>query len=340
MGAGAIEYAGNYRRRARQRRQRLLATMTMNQPMLAPTQSTAGQVIHPVSDHEFALFQKLIYSKAGIHLAPAKKALLEARLTRRLRELGLQSFAAYYQKVLAVDDGEELVILLDRITTNETQFFRQPKQFEFLDNQIIPAWQTQGHAASGGRRSIRVWSAACSTGEEPYSIAMMLSDHFAPGSGWDFEILATDLSTRVLAAASAAVWPVAKACEIPNDYLKKYMLKGTGEQEGKMKAGPEIRSVIRFERLNLNDDYYPVEGNFDLIFCRNVLIYFDTRARAGAIARLIDHLAPNGYLFVGHAESLHSVTGRVRYVLPTIYSNCSQPQLAVKPQRHGVESTR
>ncbi len=313
--------------------------MTMNQSIPVPAQSTAGQVIRPVSDHEFALFQKLIYSKAGIHLAPAKKALLEARLTRRLRELGLHSFAAYYQKVLAVDDSEELIILLNRIATNETHFFREPKQFEFLENHIIPAWQSQGHGANG-TRSIRVWSAACSTGEEPYSIAMMLWERFAPGSGWDFEILATDLSTRVLAAAGAAVWPIAKASEIPDEYLKKYMLKGTGEQNGKMKAGAELRSTIRFERLNLNEGHYPVDGHFDLIFCRNVLIYFDSQSRAGAIARLIDHLAPNGYLFVGHAESLHSVTDRVRYVLPTIYTSGSQPQAAVKPKRHGVESAR
>ena len=311
--------------------------MNMNQSMPVPAKATFDQVIRPVSDHEFALFQKLIYSKAGIHLAPAKKTLLEARLTRRLRELGLDSFAAYYQKVLAVDDSEELIILLNRIATNETHFFREPKQFEFLGNHIIPAWQSQGHGATG-TRSIRVWSAACSTGEEPYSIAMMLWECFAPGSGWDFQILATDLSTRVLAAAGAAVWPIAKASEIPDEYLKKYMLKGIGEQNGKMKAGAELRSTIRFERLNLNEEHYPIDGNFDLIFCRNVLIYFDAQSRAGAITRLIDHLAPSGYLFVGHAESLHSVTDRVRFVLPTIYRNDSRPQTAIKPKRDGVES--
>ena len=311
--------------------------MTMNQSMPVPAQATTDPVIRPVSDHEFALFQKLIYSKAGIHLAPAKKTLLEARLTRRLRELGLDSFAAYYHKVLAVDDSDELIILLNRIATNETHFFREPKQFEFLANHIIPAWQSQGHGANGSR-TIRVWSAACSTGEEPYSIAMTLSERFAPGSGWDFEILATDLSTRVLAAAGAAVWPIAKASEIPDEYLKKYMLKGIGEQNGNMKAGAELRSTIRFQRLNLNEDHYPIDNNFDLIFCRNVLIYFDTLSRARAITHLIDHLAPNGYLFVGHAESLHSVTDRLRYVLPTIYSNDMQSRTAIKAKRDGVES--
>ena len=313
--------------------------MTNTQAMPAPTQSTADQPIRPVTDREFALFQKLIYSKAGIHLSPAKKSLLEARLTRRLRDLGLSSFEAYYRHIQAVDDSEELVVLLNRIATNETHFFREPRQFEFLENQVFPGWKSQGQSA-GASRHIRIWSAACSTGEEPYSIAMMLWDHFPPGSGWEFDILATDLSTRVLAAASAAVWPVAKASEIPHDYLKKYILKGTGDQEGKMKAGPEIRSIIRCERLNLNDEHYPVEGPFDLIFCRNVLIYFDAQSRARVIQRLLDHLAPDGFLFVGHAESLNGVTDRVRYVLPTIYANGNPRQPAPKPGSHGVESAR
>lgn len=314
----------------------------MMQSMPAATPITGDQPIRPVSDREFALFQKLIYREAGIHLAPVKKALLEARLTRRLRELGLPSFEAYYRHLQDAGNGDELVALLDRIATNETHFFREPKQFEFLERQVFPTWHNQGYGANG-TRNIRVWSAACSTGEEPYSLAMMLSDNFATGPGWDFNILATDISTRVLAAASAAVWPIAKAAEIPDRYLKQYMLKGTGEKIGKMKAGPEIRSVIRFERLNLNDDHYPVEGRFDLIFCRNVLIYFDNDSRAQVIQRLLDHLAPGGFLFVGHAESLTGVTDRVRYVLPTIYANSSQPRPAPAPpalKTQGVESAR
>jgi len=312
------------------------------QAIPAVAKPIGDQTIRPVTDREFALFQKLIYQEAGIHLAPVKKALLEARLARRLRELGLTSFEAYYRHLQDTDDSDELIVLLDRISTNETHFFREPKQFEFLANQVFPAWQAQGYAALG-TRGIRVWSAACSTGEEPYSLAMMLSDHFAPGSGWDIDILATDISTRVLAAARAAVWPIAKASEIPHGHLKKYMLKGTGAQDGKMKAGPEIRSVIRFERLNLNDDHYPVEGKFDLIFCRNVMIYFDHQSRARVIQRLVDHLAANGFLFVGHAESLSGVTDRVRYVLPTIYTGSSQPQPALMPgiaKNHGVETSR
>jgi len=312
------------------------------QTITAAAPSSSDQTIRPISDREFALFQKVIYRETGIHLTPVKKALLEARLMRRLRELGLTSFEAYYRYIQEGDDNDELIVLIDRISTNETHFFREPKQFEFLENQVFPAWQAQGHCANG-TRSIRVWSAACSTGEEPYSLAMLLSDQFGTGTGWDFEILATDISTRVLAAASAAVWPIAKAGEISTRHLKKYMLRGTGEQAGKMKAGPEIRAVVRFERLNLNDDHYPVEGKFDLIFCRNVMIYFDHQSRARVIQRLVDHLAANGFLFVGHAESLSGVTDRVRYVLPTIYTGSSQPQPALMPgiaKNHGVETSR
>lgn len=314
----------------------------MNPPPSVPMQPSPDGATRPISDREFALFQKLIYRQSGIHLASGKKALLEARLTRRLRELGLRSFDAYYRHILEMDPGDELIVLLDRISTNETHFFREPKQFEFLANEVFPAWKHR-HRSAGGSRHIRVWSAACSSGEEPYSLAMMLWEHFPPGSGWDFEILATDLSTRVLGTGSAGIWPIAKASEIPQNYLKKYMLKGTGEQSGHMKAGAELRSVVRFQRINLNDEDYPVARNLDLIFCRNVLIYFDAQSRARVIQRLVDHLAPNGFLFVGHAESLSGVTDRVRYVVPTIYTSTAQSQTALRPailKDHGVLPTR
>jgi chemotaxis protein methyltransferase CheR len=293
------------------------------------THPLADDATGNVSDEEFGLFQKLIYDKAGLFLSSAKKALLEARLTRRLRDLGLASFGAYYRYVINDPRGNEIVKLLDSISTNETHFFREPRQFEFLEQQILPQWKTQ--AESGAReKRIRVWSAGCSTGEEPYSIAMTLLDHFPQGCGWELDILATDLSTRVLALAEAAVWPIAKANEIPAKHLKQFMLKGTGAQEGKMKAGAEIQSLVRLKRLNLNEDQYPVGGQFDLIFCRNVLIYFDARSRARVVHRLLDHLAPSGFLFVGHAESLSSVTDRVSYIIPTIYGNATDQPLTPK----------
>lgn len=277
-----------------------------------------GSALQPITEQQFSRFQKLIYSVAGIHLAPHKKALLEARLSKLIRELGLDSFDAYYKHVVSAAQGDELIRMLDRVSTNETHFFREPRQFEFLENRVFSEWREK--ATSGLKpKQLRLWSAGCSTGEEPYSIAMLLLDHFPQHGDWQLEILATDLSTRVLDKAQAAVWPIVKAQEIPEKYLKQYMLRGTGSQHGKMKAGAEIRSLIRFERLNLNDERYPVTGRFDAIFCRNVLIYFDTPSRTRVIERLIDSLAPSGYLFVGHAESLNGITDRARQVMPTIY---------------------
>ncbi len=291
--------------------------MTANHLNRAAHPST-DLAIEPINDQEFGLFQKLIHGKAGIYLAPAKKALLEARLARRLRELGLDSFAEYYRHVVDERDGAELTELLDRISTHETHFFREPRQFEFMEQRVFPDWTAQASAGSRSRL-IRVWSAGCSTGEEPYSAAMMLLEYFPASAGWEIEILATDLSTRAIGFARAAVWPIAKAEEIPSKYLKRCMLKGVGAQEGKMKVAPEIRAIVRLERFNLNDEAYPVLGHFDLILCRNVLIYFDSPSRLRVIHQLLDHLAPAGYLFVGHAESLNGVTDRVRYVMPTIY---------------------
>lgn len=280
----------------------------------SPAQEEIG--IQPITDREFSLFQELIYKEAGIYLADAKKPLLTGRLTRRLRELGLHSFNAYYHRVL--EEETERICLLDAVSTNETHFFREPNQFEFLDQQLLPEWS---RAADLGRRSriIRVWSAGCSSGEEPYSLAMILLSHFPFASGWKIELLATDLSTRVLERARKAIWPIERAKEIPDRYLKPFMLRGMRSQEGNIKAGPEIRSLIRFERLNLNDDVYPFQGPFDLLFCRNVLIYFDTQSKRRVIDRLLRCLSPAGYFFVGHAESLTGLGDRVRSVIPTVY---------------------
>jgi chemotaxis protein methyltransferase CheR len=278
----------------------------------------AAPVTPVLTDEEFALFQTLIYREAGIHLSPMKKALLVSRLGKRLRELGLRSFAAYHRTVRE-DRGGELVRMLDAICTNETHFFREPRQFAHIESTIVPAWRADAEA---GRRSktIRVWSAACSTGEEPYSIAMLLAHCFADDPQWRIEILASDLSTKVLQQARAGVWPIQRAQHIPEHLLKAYMMRGRRTQEGLMKARPELRAMIDFARVNLNDAAPAVTGRFDLIFCRNVLIYFDDASKARVLDRLLAHLAPTGFIFLGHAESLSRWTDRVRSVGPTIYA--------------------
>jgi chemotaxis protein methyltransferase CheR len=266
-----------------------------------------------VSDRDFLRFQALVHREAGIWLAPVKKALLVGRLAKRLRDLGLRSYGDYYERV--VEDDVERIRMLDCICTNETHFFREPRHFEFLADRIFPAWCAQADAGKRPRR-IRVWSAACSTGEEPYTLAMVLLTAFP--SGWELEVLASDLSTKVLERAAAAVWPLEKAKEIPEAYLKAFMLKGYGAQDGLMKAGPEIRALVRFARVNLVGDGWP-SGPFDLVFCRNVLIYFDRVGKVAVAERLLERLDPAGYLFLGHAESLGGFTARARPVIPTIY---------------------
>lgn len=269
-----------------------------------------------ISDRAFEGFRDLILGETGILLSPVKKALLTGRLTRRLRELKLASFEAYFERVVA--DPHERVQMLDRVTTNETHFFREPRHFKFLAEEVFPAWRDE--AARGERsRVIRAWSAGCSSGEEPYSLAMTLLEAFPPGSGWEVEVLGTDLSTRVLARAGAAVWPIAKAGEIPEPLLRAYMLQGTGPSAGMMKAGPELRASVGFRRLNLNDLSYGLP-RFDLVFCRNVLIYFDAAARDRALGRLLSHVDERGYFFVGHAESLANTRHPVRHVSATVYA--------------------
>ena len=278
--------------------------------------------IRPLSDREFELFQGLIYREAGIFLSDAKKALVTGRLSRRIRALGLNDFSAYYERVAGNVDGER-VLMIDCICTNETRFFREPKQFDFLDQQVLPEWKMLGTSGAIPKR-IRAWSAACSTGEEPYSIAMLLSTHFPREEGWQVEIVASDLSTKVLAAAKEGSWSAERAADIPESYLKAYMFRGVGPEAGRIRAHPKLRELIEFKQINLNDESYDLSPRpFDLIFCRNVLIYFNRESKGAVINRLVRHLSPNGLLFLGHAESLHGSLHALKHAGPTCYRRVS-----------------
>lgn len=278
--------------------------------------ATLHQGIRPISDREFQLFQKLIHREAGIFLTEAKKALLIGRLTRRLRILGLADFTAYFEQV-ANHEGERTQ-MLDCICTNETRFFREPRQFEHLDREVFPRLRSLAATGSIPKR-IRAWSAACSTGEEPYSLAMLLRTHFPECEGWSVEILASDLSTKALAAAGQGVWPIERAGDIPSTYRRAYMCRGMRSEEGKMRVRPELRSMIEFRQINLNDEQYPVQGAFDLIFCRNVLIYFNRETKQAVIDRLSRYLTPNGLLFLGHSETITNATHDLLHAGPTAY---------------------
>ncbi len=278
----------------------------------------------PISDREFRLFQELIHSETGIYLSNAKKALLAGRLSRRLRELGLRSFLDYYERVSGVD-REERARMAEAICTHETRFFREPQQFRFLEERVYPRWKALAAAGRRARR-ISVWSAACSTGEEPYSIAMQLLDQFPAQAGWSVDVLATDLSRRVLARAEAGVWPIERAQQIPLPYLRRFMLKGTRSEAGRIMADDTLRSVVRCARLNLNSPSYAGFGRFDLVFCRNVLIYFSPESRREVVQRLVSqHLDPAGYLLLGHAETVHDLKGGLRAVGPSICTPARGP---------------
>jgi chemotaxis protein methyltransferase CheR len=280
--------------------------------------SLPGLEIGPyrITDHEFGLFRTLVHRETGIQLTEAKRPLLVGRLARRLRELRLDSFAAYYRRLTREGDEAERIRMIDLISTNETRFFREPKQFELLARELVPAWSAEAEA--GGRaRSLRIWSAACSTGEEPYSVAMVLLRHLP---GWAIDVLATDLSTRVLEKARAGLWPIEKSREIPEAYLKAFMLRGVGSRQGTMKAGAEVRKVVRFERVNLHQQPLPVAGVFDLILCRNVLIYFSPADRSQVLRGVVERLAPRGHLLLGHAETLNGADDRLRSSGPSAYS--------------------
>jgi chemotaxis protein methyltransferase CheR len=220
--------------------------------------------------------------------------------------------------------------MLDFITTNETHFFREPRHFDFLVSHVFPRWREE---AVQGQRSYRlsVWSAGCSSGEEPFSLAMLLLKHFPEDQGWHIELLGTDLSTRVLDKAQAGVYPLEKSKEIPPEFLRAYMLKGKGQQKGEMKVGPELHRLVRFARVNLSADSYPIEGVFDLIFCRNVLIYFDHASKTKVVAGLLRYLSPSGLLFVGHSEHLGGISPNLKSVAPTVYSLAAPPEESPKP---------
>jgi chemotaxis protein methyltransferase CheR len=286
------------------------------------------EVSRKISGREFQQFQQLIYREAGIWLSPAKVALLTGRLARRLRHHGLKTFTDYY--ALVSESPEERVQMFDAISTNETHFFREFQHFELLKSEIFPQWVRD---VDEGRRDrkIRVWSAGCSTGQEPYSLAMLLLAHFPAAAGWEIEIIATDLSTRVLSVAKKGIWPAKGASEIPLEYLKAFMLKGVGEKTGQIKAAPELRSLVKFYRVNLNSPSYPFVGKFDLIFCRNVLIYFDERSQDSIVRHIVSFLSPSGYFFVGHAESLHRMGDILSTYVPTVY------ELARKTSQGGKE---
>ena len=266
----------------------------------------------------FQKFQNLIYGETGIWLGNSKTALLTGRLFRRLLHLNIPSLKEYYELVAVPDGLEERARMIDAITTNETRFFREPRQFDFLVQQAFPRWRAEAERGLRTKR-LRIWSAGCSSGEEPYSLAMLLAHYLPTEEGWDTRILATDISNRMLEKARRGIYDATRAEGISKELLRKFVLRGIAEQDGRIKVKISIQEMIDFTRMNLNVTPYLVQGPFDVILCRNVLIYFSADSRKRAVSNLVAQLAGNGFLFVGHAENLTSQSAQLRSIEPTIY---------------------
>lgn len=271
-----------------------------------------------MSDREFGVFRELVHRETGIALGPHKRALLEARLTKRLRSLQLSSFSDYHHYLQKFDaGGEERRRFVNAVTTNETAFFREPGHFTHLTSTWLPARQAAAESR-GERRRVRAWSAACSSGEEPYSLAMTLLAALDT-SQWDVRILASDIDTDVLERAAAGVYPSESVARVPEATLKRCFLRGVGAREGTVRVRSEVRSLVTFRRLNMLDASWPIRTQFDLIFCRNVLMYFDRPTQARLVSRLERALTPEGLLLLGHAENLLGLATSMRRVTSTIY---------------------
>lgn len=266
---------------------------------------------YAITDEEFRRFSALVYQESGITLSDSKKALLVSRLSRRLRELGLATFQSYYERVVGKNDKDEFTRMLDLISTNKTDFFREPKHFEFLRKRILPNLQQT--------RQIRIWSAGCSSGEEPYSIAMTIHDWAASPCKWNCKILASDLSTRVLAKATMGIYDIERVSNLPEEAIRRHFLKERGNGINKLKVKPHLYNMVVFRRINLMDERYPIKSPLDAIFCRNVMIYFDRPTQKELMSKFYRYLKPGGYIFIGHSESLQWVEHQFSYLEPTIY---------------------
>ena len=265
-----------------------------------------------LSEAEFNQISTLVKQLCGINLHDGKKELVKARLSKRMRQLGMGSFQEYIDYVRQESD-REITTMLDILSTNLTYFFREPRHLEYLRDTVIPEL-----AKDKTRKKLRIWSAGCSSGEEPYSIAMVLNEAICDLPAWDAAILATDLSTRVLQTAAQGLYREDRFRELPRHLVSKYFTCQAGRGEKIYKASDKLRKLIHFARLNLMEPW-PMKGPFDVIFCRNVMIYFDKPTQARLVNRYFDMLKPGGLLFLGHSESLTGIEHKFRYVQPATY---------------------
>ena len=271
-----------------------------------------------MSDELFQRFSTFVYHELGIKMPPVKKTMLQSRLLKRLRVLNKKTYEEYYDYVFSSRGRNgELKHMIDVITTNKTDFFREPKHFDYLTQTALPDLiRSRG---TGLRKKAQIWSAGCSTGQEPYTLAMVLCEFALNYPGFQYAILATDISTRVLEAAELAVYDHENVGPISIALRKKYLLQSKDNCKGKVRIIPELRSMVRFQRLNFMDSDFDLRESMDIIFCRNVIIYFDRSTQEKVLNRLCRHLKPGGYMFMGHSETLNGLKVPLILTAPTVY---------------------
>jgi len=274
-----------------------------------------------MSEREFRLLRDLIYQVSGIHLSDKKKIMLMTRLRKRLIDLGILSFTDYYE-YLSTPEGHtlELFMMINAVSTNKTEFFRENYHFQFLEEKVLPDLVQRERFKRDGK--LYFWSAGCSTGEEPYTIASVTESYMKKGIKGDFVILATDIDTEVLKTAETGVYCDENVRQIPAELRYKYMMHGKGPRKGFCRVVPELRKKVVFMRHNLIESDYRISEEMDVIFCRNVLIYFDRVTMGNIFRKFYRLLVQGGYLFIGSSESMQGHDVRFKAVAPTIYQKC------------------
>ncbi|MFC2138135.1 CheR family methyltransferase [Bacteroidota bacterium] len=269
-----------------------------------------------LNKNQFEKISAFINGKVGIKLPEEKLIMLQGRLYKRLKALNIKTFNEYFEYAFSKEGSKkEIVNLIDVICTNKTSFFREPNHFDFIKNHIFSEFINRVN----GNRHIKIWSAGCSSGEEPYTLGMVFQSFIEKNFGFNYSILGTDISTQILKTAINAIYSQDKTQEIPNEIKKNYLLKSKDRKNPTVRVIPEIRRKVTFQRLNLMDNVYNVKQIFDIIFCRNTLIYFDRPIQELVINKLCQHLKHGGYLFIGHSESVFSMNVPLQQIRPTIY---------------------
>jgi len=269
-----------------------------------------------LSTEAYRALSALVYQHSHIRLGPDKQPMLANRLRKRLRALGLVSYDAYCAVLRSEHGAEEIEQLVDLISTNHTRFFREPEHFTFLTNRILP--EVVPRLAAEGS-SLRVWSAAASSGEEPYTMAIVLADYFRAHASFDWQVEASDISHRMLDQAERGIYPLDPRHALPPELLRRYFQRGVGDHAGNCRVKAELRERVRFRRVNLFQAEYPVPREQHVIFCRNVMIYFDPSSRATLVQKLTRQLAPGGFLVIGHSESLLGIRHNLESVRQSIF---------------------